>query len=79
MGGGSSYSHSVNTTVANPKIPPYAIILDSGATNHIFKESDSRAFVDRSDDRSQSVGTPTGQEIRSIAKAFINHPGIPPQ
>jgi hypothetical protein len=67
----------VNTTVANPRTPPYATILDSGATNHIFKESDSSAFLDRSDDRSQTVGTPTGQEIRSIAKAFINHPGIP--
>jgi hypothetical protein len=49
------------------------IILDSGATNHIFNESDSRTFVNKS----QSVGTPTGHEIRSMAKALINHPGIP--
>jgi hypothetical protein len=67
----------VNTIVTNPKTSPYTIVLDSGATNHIFKESDSRTFVDRIDDKSQSVGTPTGHEIRSMAKAFINHPGIP--
>jgi hypothetical protein len=67
----------VNTIVSNPRISPYVIILDSGATNHIFKESDSKMFVDKSNDISKSVGTPTGHVIKSTSKAYINHPHIP--
>ena len=68
-------THSINT-VTNPFYSHYATILDSGATHHIFKDSASATLGDRITDTTHNVLTPTGHTIKSMAKAYLQRPGL---